>query len=468
MLNLFLKKGGDKSNDYAEDSQNRNFIVTCSCVLDDGIRNLKILNTDEKDRHPYSYKEALSEFLIPYIPTEDLDKRAEEFLKKYYPEALKTPMALPLDDLLRRMNVIAYQAPLKNGVFGKSFFSPSKEKVYNGDNEVVEIDIPKRTILVNPDVCFLRNIGSYNNTIIHECVHLEYHHKFFEIQKMIDDKKKAIACKQGKLPAELNSTYKKAFDLMEWQASSLAPRILMPAKMVYVRFQEEWKTISADYPNALKGRIMELVIERLADFFKVSKQAAKIRLIEIGVDNAAGTSNYINGKYYPSFYFKSHSLEKNQTYVIDFLDAVIQIRTNPKLRELSRQGKLAYANGMVVLNQKKYVSLDENGETVLTEYALEHVDECAFIFSKNPGKSNGVYNSYIESVCFLCRSEDYGEYISSNYDDNDVNRNKISYAQETCDEFIEDSYSLTLLKKMNGSFAEDFMALIKEYVLTQG
>jgi hypothetical protein len=283
---------------------------------------------------------------------------------------------------------------------------------------------------------------------------------------MIDDKKKAIACKQGKLPAELNSTYKKAFDLMEWQASSLAPRILMPAKMVYVRFQEEWKTISADYPNALKGRIMELVIERLADFFKVSKQAAKIRLIEIGVDNAAGTSNYINGKYYPSFYFKSHSLEKNQTYVIDFLDAVIQIRTNPKLRELSRQGKLAYANGMVVLNQKKYVSLDENGETVLTEYALEHVDECAFIFSKNPGKSNGVYNSYIESVCFLCRSEDYGEYISSNYDDNDVNRNKISYAQETCDEFIEDSYSLTLLKKMNGSFAEDFMVLIKEYEYT--
>lgn len=454
---------GDKFNDYEEDTKRRKFIVTCSGILNNGLKKVKIIDVGEKDSSPYAYKEALSSLLIPYIPYEDLDKRATEFLDKYYPEALKSPTPILVDELMKRMNVHFFHAPLKNKIFGKAFFAESREKIYNNDNEIIEADIPERTILIDPDVYFYRNAGSYNNTVVHECVHIEYHRKFFEIQKLIDSSKKSISCKEGKLPQKLSGNYQKAFDLMEWQACSLTPKILMPAKMFRLKFEELWKETAIDYPNALKGRIMEVVIEKLSDFFNVSKIAVKIRLFDIGIDNAAGTSNYINGKRYPSFYFKSHTLEKNQTFVIDFVDSLIQINLNPELKELSKQGKLAYANGMVVLNDEKYVRVDENGERVLTDYALEHVDECAFIFEKAHSKSSGIYNQYLETICFLCRSEETGSYIQSSYCKGNIHNAKIIQdASEIEDEYSENVEALSLIKKMNGSFVEDFNVLINE------
>lgn len=454
---------GDRFNDYEEDTKRRKFIVTCSGILNNGLKKVKIIDVSEKDSSPYAYKEALSSLLIPYIPYEDLDKRATEFLEKYYPEALKSPTPILVDELMKRMDVHFFHAPLKNKIFGKAFFAESREKIYNNDNEIIEADIPERTILIDPDVYFYRNAGSYNNTVVHECVHIEYHRKFFEIQKLIDSSKKSISCKEGKLPQKLSGNYQKAFDLMEWQACSLTPKILMPAKTFRLKFEELWKETALDYPNALKGRIMEVVIEKLSDFFNVSKIAVKIRLFDIGIDNAAGTSNYINGKRYPSFYFKSHTLEKNQTFVIDFVDSLIQINLNPELKELSKQGKLAYANGMVVLNDEKYVKVDENGERVLTDYALEHVDECAFIFEKAHSKSNGIYNQYLETICFLCRSEETGSYIQSSYCKGNIHNAKIIQdAIEIEDEYSENVEALSLIKKMNGSFVEDFNVLINE------
>lgn len=42
--------------------------------------------------------------------------------------------------------------------------------------------------------------------------------------------------------------------------------------------------------------VMEMVIDQLAVDFGVSKQAAKIRLVELGFDGAIGTFNYVDGR----------------------------------------------------------------------------------------------------------------------------------------------------------------------------
>ena len=47
----------------------------------------------------------LSDALVPYINKEDLDKVAVDFLRKYYPEALKTPMPLDPSKLAERMGL---------------------------------------------------------------------------------------------------------------------------------------------------------------------------------------------------------------------------------------------------------------------------------------------------------------------------------------------------------------------------
>ena len=43
---------GDRHNDYEEDIKRRKFIVTCSCVLDNGLKNVIIIDVSEKDLNP--------------------------------------------------------------------------------------------------------------------------------------------------------------------------------------------------------------------------------------------------------------------------------------------------------------------------------------------------------------------------------------------------------------------------------
>ena len=68
------------------------------------------------------------------------------------------------------------------------YFNDAAVEVFNNtaDRNVIVEEIKPGTILVNPDNFFMRNIGSVNNTIIHECVHWDKHFKFFELQKLLN------------------------------------------------------------------------------------------------------------------------------------------------------------------------------------------------------------------------------------------------------------------------------------------
>ncbi|EJV86820.1 hypothetical protein IG3_01710 [Bacillus cereus HuA2-1] len=50
------------------------------------------------------------------------------------------------------------------------------------------------TILVNPNVVFMRNIGSERSTIVHECVHHDLHANFFELQKLLGSNVGSVSC----------------------------------------------------------------------------------------------------------------------------------------------------------------------------------------------------------------------------------------------------------------------------------
>ena len=453
----FLLKG-DHHNDYEDDTNYRKFIVTCNGVFNHGIDKFKIIEVEEYITQPYQYKKGLSEFAIPYISVDDLDDRAELFLKKYFKEALDTPMALPIQKILDNMEVTAYNAPLGKTIFGKAIFGKSIEKIYNDDNEIVESVIDAKTILVNPDVCFFRNLGSYNNTVIHECIHIELHSKYFDLQKIINKSSKSIVCKVGNGYNNPNSKEHRAYNFMEWQASMLAPRILMPAKTTKMKYHQLRDEVGNYYSNYTVADKLELVIEKLADFFNVSKQAAKIRLIDLGFDKAAGVNNYINGEKIPNFAFRGETLNRNQTYVIDFIDSVIQIRNNEMLSKLSREGKITYVNGLVVVNSPKFIKTNDNRQKTLSTYALEHIDECAFVFTKRQVKTNNEYNDYLKSVYFLCRPESKSEYVPVDYDKNSSdNKNLERFADD-----LEDIRGASeLLKRMNGEFHEDFNVVVE-------
>ncbi|MDD2259434.1 MAG: ImmA/IrrE family metallo-endopeptidase [Acholeplasmataceae bacterium] len=452
----FLLKG-DKSFDYEYDSSYRKFVVTCNADIVNGLSDFEI--TDVEEYISDEYKKGLSDFAIPYIPQSDLERRATEFLSKYCKEVLRKPMPLPIDLIIKRMGITLYNAPLGDNVFGKAYFGSAVEDVYIRETEALPFDVHDKTILINPDVINLRSFGSYNNTIIHECVHIEYHSKYFQVKKILDPADNSIVSILGSGSRNLTTDEMKAHALMEWQASALAPRILMPkntTKIMYEQFLNEEKFFNPDKSTLER---LESVINKLAEFFKVSKQAVKLRLIDLGVEDVLGISNYINMKRVPNYSVSKESVKRNQTYIIDFIDSVRQVISNPELSELSKLGKITYVDGFLVINSPEYVSFDNNGNKLLTQYALDHIDECAFAFKKQEAESNNQYYNYHQSMNFMCRPQNKDSYISADYDRNSTsNKKTVKCAFELLD--INDSRELS--KKLNGVFNEDLLTVITE------
>ena len=94
----------------------------------------------------------------------------------------------------------------------------------------------------------------------------------------------------------------KAVDWMEWQAKGIAPRILMPAKMTCLKTDE----LLSEYGGSEKASTTayENVIDVLAELFDVSRQAAKVRLIDLGYSKAEGACPFVDGQYVRGYSFK--------------------------------------------------------------------------------------------------------------------------------------------------------------------
>ena len=262
----------------------------------------------------------------------------------------------------------------------------------------------------------MRNIGTVNNTIIHECVHWDRHRRAFELQRLLTGECNHISCeiveKYDGIPEDAS-----ALKWMEWQANQLAPRILMPAKMTEKVYNNALRDIHTSKPLTRFAEVMEEAVGYTARFFGVSLLAAKLRLMDLGYDVVQGTYVYSDGKYLPPFYFAKGTLEKHQTYVIDEQSAMIQIFMSEELRALYFEGRLIYANCMVCINAPKYVTRSETGRPILTEYALEHVHECCYVFERKISASD-LYSDSFYRRCFLCRDVSSETYIEAKYDPN--------------------------------------------------
>lgn len=403
---------------YDEIADNASYNVFFRAKLEDGLQQVTITNAEEYNPAKFEKDKSLSQDLVPYLYEDAVEKNAEDFLKRHYPKALLQPMSLPVFEVAKSMGMTVYYAPLEDSVFGRTYFGSEKVTVYT-DNTLkskAEIVTKPGTMLINPNVYFMRNVGTANNTIIHECVHWDRHRKAFELQRLLTGNCNHISC-------EIVDTYEgipddaPALKWMEWQANQLAPRILMPAKMTEKIYSSALRDIHTSKPLTRFAEVMEEAVGYTAQYFGVSFIAAKLRLMDLGYDVVQGTYVYNDGKYMPPFYFAKGTLEKNQTYIVDEKSAMLQIFISDELRALYFEGKIIYANCMVCINSPKYVTRSETGLPILTEYALEHVHECCFVFNRKVNVSDTYSDSFYRR-CFLCRDVNSETYIESKYDPN--------------------------------------------------
>ena len=191
-------------NHHYDSSEEKTFWLMVSCRGDlnkklEDFEILQVLKYNGKNR----VKDPMDDSLVPIIPYSELERVAEDFLKRNFPEALKVPQrgqaAVWVDPkkLAEKLTLTIQSHRIKedSSVFGQIYFEDADADIYDSDAEQdVPTHIDGRTILVDPLVYLLRNIGSVNTTIIHECVHWDKHRKAFILEQLYNETASCISC----------------------------------------------------------------------------------------------------------------------------------------------------------------------------------------------------------------------------------------------------------------------------------
>lgn len=380
------------------DTKTKFVSVYAEVELDAGIKNFRIYNTEFKsDQYKNSRNLKLSKDWVPYIRKKDFDDIAEKFLRKYYPQALTQPTPVPVETIVSEMGLSIHQEKLTidNSVFGKMVFKDTDVEVIE-DEQLVSKHFNKGSILVDKDVVFKRNVGSYNNTVIHECVHWELHKVFHEVKMVLDKDHSQVSSWTEENLAD--SSMWTSLDWMEWQANGIAPRILMPKVQTRIKIRELFQTLTLVNPDISRSELVQEVVDNLATFFEVSRQAAKIRMIDLGFKEANDVYNYLDDRYMHNFAFELEAFDKGSSYTITSNDLCFEYCFNESFRQIIDRNMFIYVDNHLCLKDKKFIYMTKDGP-IMTDYAYEHMDECCLIFkvkSKNfTSISNETYYDYV-------------------------------------------------------------------------
>jgi hypothetical protein len=158
------------------------FKVSCSALVEDGLKKFSVheIDTYSKGKRPIASGIAATKNIVPIIRKEQLDMEATRFLERYCPEALRTSMAVPIEQIVReKIGLTVMQGKrITNdfSLFGQICFSKGTVKVYDLlDDKYQEVDVQRGTIIIDAYTFWMRNIGCVNNTIAHEAFHWHRH-----------------------------------------------------------------------------------------------------------------------------------------------------------------------------------------------------------------------------------------------------------------------------------------------------
>jgi len=180
----------------------------------------------------------------------------------------------------------------------------------------------------------------------------------------------------------------------------IAPRIQMPAEPFRAKANEYIGKYMKEMDAQYTCDVMEKVIMALETAFVVSKQAAKIRLVQLGFDEAIGTFTYVDDHYVKPHGFKKGAIRVDQTFTLSAVDAGVQRFINPELRQMTESGDYLFVDNHFVYNAPLYVQKDEYDRLELTDYARAHMDECCLLFDMKV--TSRVADGY-HTLCFLNR-----------------------------------------------------------------
>lgn len=335
----------------------------------------------------FKTKAVLPDNLVPVITKKELDSFAVRMINTLYPRASEYAVPISINQVTHRLGLTIMDAQLDDDgdILGKIFFEDASTIITDPVTGIMHIvPVLAGTILINTPVGKILDERIRNNTILHECVHWILHRPAFLLAKLWNQECSAIACRRQTGSAHRAWT---DIDRMEWQANALAPRMLMPdwaTRFIASGWLRKYSRLSP----ILK---MEKTIDRLSQHFNVSRQLAKIRMEELGYEDARTAF---------SFYDK-------RQYAISFENATRELTRNESFQETLASGAYAYVDNCFVIRDSKFIYRDDLGNLHLTQYAKAHMAECCLAFAArriNRAMQYGMLRYNVEDETFITGS----------------------------------------------------------------
>lgn len=361
------------------------------------------------DRNDFQPRMPLDEYLIPYNSPQTLELDSAELLQTYYKEALATPCQVSGEVLAQRMGleVRYYRLTQDSSIRGQMYFTWRDIEVYDQNGNIITVTVPVNTIVVDLNSCFDKdghlNREQVKDTLIHECYHAFRHRLFFLGQLLYNEELRCLSCcvtgiESGEAMdnwfreplVKYGSREKTPIDWIEWQANRASPRIQMPAQTTKLKIEALREYYHGNYPGMNELKQLGYVIRDLASLYGVSKQTAKLRMLELGYDEVQGVMIFANGSYVEAHTFSNGALDRNQTVTIDIAEALKLYSRDSDFRAVVQSGQYLYLDGHFCKSDRKYIY--RRGDSLhLTNYAKTHMDECCLIFSVHSASSDYFY-----------------------------------------------------------------------------
>ena len=357
------------------------FTLSYFASFDNDLQSIERCNWDLDDR-----MEKLNDYLIPEI--EDMDLAAEKMLDSVFPDG-NIPDKIDVYQFANKHDLKIYSGRVvgwPQDIMGAVFFKEVDARLVLDNGDILE-QVPGFSIVVNPKVFQERNIGSVNNTIIHECVHFVFHWRVFAFRSITSDSYDgSVLCS-----TEANENDDNCTRQIERQATLIAPRVLMRKDDFISRTQfliNDYEIIHGEFRSLGKADgiidadiVSKYVIPSLSSEYGVSELSVKIRMIDTGFEIARGVKLYLDDRYLRPFSFAEGSLGERETFTLSRSMYERLLSESDELKACIATGLFRFVENHVVFCSRQFCEpVNSDDGFILTDFARSHMHLCALKF----------------------------------------------------------------------------------------
>ncbi|MFL0194853.1 ImmA/IrrE family metallo-endopeptidase [Clostridium sp. WILCCON 0269] len=237
-----------------------------------------------------TYKDSI----FPYRSKDKLEEIAENHLEAYNSSLIRIPSQTMINDFIERHLKLELKfLPISQDgeTLGYMVFKPAKIIIYNASKSTKKyLNISEPSVVVDSELSDNnKEIGRFRFTCAHEASHWILHRDVFlqDLYKPVISDSEDIFNEKSNGDCQDNIANDKR---MEWQANYLGGALLMPKKTFTKEFLNTLVLIGINnktylYRDSQLWNISNYrcVISKLTSVFNVSKEATRIRLLQLNL-----------------------------------------------------------------------------------------------------------------------------------------------------------------------------------------